>query len=101
MSEMPPKDLPAATQKIGLVDSYKEREESVLSKQLGVNKENTLRTKGDSGIQTKGLSGAQKWKAALVKIEEEELTSTLEKERVWEGPEAREGRPRGCRSVRG
>jgi len=90
MSEMPPKDLPAATQKIGLVDSYKEREESVLSKQLGVNKENTLRTKVDSGIQTKGLSGAQKWKAALVKIEEEELTSTLEKERVWEGPEARE-----------
>ena len=36
-----------------------------------------------------------------IKIEEEELTSTLEKERVWEGPEAREVRPRACRSVRG
>ena len=76
----------------GLVDDLRTKETKVVEKDLGVNRDNELRTKVDVKLQTKGLSGAQKWRAALEKIEEDELDVSAEKERVWEGPEAKEVR---------
>ena len=83
-------DMPGTTAKKGLIEDFSSKQDSVIARQLGVNKDNELRTKVSSGIQTKGLSGAQKWKAALEKIEEDDLTNKAEKERIWEGPEAKE-----------
>lgn len=93
----PTMDMAGAKPQKGVFDEFSKKEQRVLNQQEGVNVDSELRTKVDSRLVTKGLSGSQKWKAALEKIEEDELDRTAEKERIWEGPEAREVSPNTLR----
>jgi hypothetical protein len=90
-------NLPAQSQAGGLLDGLQKQQANLGKKQTSDNEEAHLKTKISGttvGINTKGMSGAQKWRAALEKVEEVELTASGEKERLYDGPGAKEVRRR-------
>jgi hypothetical protein len=85
--------LPAQSQSGGLMDGLKKEQAAAGKKQVAANDDAVLKTKvrgGQIGLNTKGMNGAQKWRAALQKVEEVELTESGEKERFYDGPGAKE-----------
>ena len=90
-------NLPAESQQGGLVDGLKKEQAAAGNKKVAANDDAQLKTKISGnvvGLNTKGMSGAQKWRAALEKVEEVELTVSGEKERFYDGPGAQEVRQR-------
>lgn len=90
--------LPAQSQSGGLVPGLKKAEaEARVGKQaVTVNENSVLKTKiggGQVGLNLRGMSGAQKWRAALEKVEETEITVDGEKTKFYDGPGAKEVPP--------
>jgi hypothetical protein len=85
--------LPAQSQSGGLVSGLKKQEEAAGKKAAVANENAELKSKiggGQVGLNLKGMNGAQKWRAALEKVEEVEITVSGEKEKFYEGPGAKE-----------